>query len=183
VRAASAAIGAARVLLCQLEVPLETTREALALARAAGLTTVFNPAPVLPVPDEVLRLADLCVPNETEAERLTGLAEPEAAARALQARGARAVLVTLGERGVLVVEKNVELVPALRVEAVDTTGAGDAFIGGLAIFLAEGLPLRQAASRACAVAALSVTRLGAQAALPSRSELETFLAARGLATA
>jgi ribokinase len=178
VRAASGAIGAARILLCQLEVPLETTREALAVARAAGVTTVLNPAPTLPVPDDVLRLADLCVPNETEAERLTGLTDPQAAARALQARGAKTVLVTLGEQGVLIVENNVELVPALRVEAVDTTGAGDAFIGGLAVFLAEGLALRASVARACAVAALSVTRLGAQAALPSRTELETFLAAR-----
>jgi ribokinase len=178
VRAASGAIAAARILLCQLEVPLETTREALAVARAAGVTTLLNPAPAVPVPDEVLGLADLCVPNETEAERLTGLAEPLAAARALQARGARAVLVTLGEQGVLVVERDAELVPAVRVEAVDTTGAGDAFIGGLAVFLAEGLPLREAVSRACAVAALSVTRLGAQAALPSRAQLDAFLASR-----
>jgi ribokinase len=182
VRAAAPAVAASQVLLCQLEVPAETTRTALEVARAAGVTTVLNPASAMPLPDDVLRLADLCVPNETEAERLTGrpvatVADAEAAARDLQARGARTVLVTLGERGVVLVGQQVRQVPALPVRAVDTTGAGDAFIGGLAVFVALGLPLEQAARRACAVAALSVTRLGAQAALPSRAELEAFLAA------
>jgi ribokinase len=183
VRGAADAIQTSRVLLCQLEVPVETTHAALEVARGAGVTTVLNPAPAAPLADEVLRLADLCVPNESEAERLTGRpvttpAEAEAAARVLQARGARTVLVTLGDQGVLVAGQAVRHIPALSVRAVDTTGAGDAFIGGLAVFLAEGLPLEQAAARACAVAALSVTRLGAQAALPSRAELEAFLAAR-----
>jgi ribokinase len=184
VRAAAAAIAGSRALLCQLEVPLETTREALAVARESGVRTVLNPAPAMPLPDDVLRLADVCVPNETEAERLVGrpvttAAEAEAAARALQARGPRAVLVTLGERGVLVVDGDrVDRIPAPPVQAVDTTGAGDAFIGGLAVSLAEGLELRAAAARACSVAALSVTRLGAQAALPTRAELEAFLAQR-----
>jgi ribokinase len=181
VRAARDSLAASGVLLCQLEVPLETTREALAVGRAAGVTTILNPAPAAPLPDEVLALADLCIPNETEAERLTGqvvtnLAQAEAAARVLQARGARTVLVTLGEQGVLVVEpQSVRHVPTRRVRAVDTTGAGDAFIGGLGVFLAEGMPLHQAAERACAVAALSVTRLGAQAALPTRADLDAFL--------
>jgi ribokinase len=135
------------------------------------------------VPDDLLQLADVCVPNETEVEHLTGrsantLVEAEAAARALQARGARKVVLTLGERGVLVVEHAVRHIPVLPVEAVDTTGAGDAFIGSLAVFVTEGLSVEDAAARACAVAALSVTRLGAQAALPSRAELEAFLAER-----
>jgi ribokinase len=182
VRAAADAIGTARILLCQLEVPVATTHAALQIARAAGVTTVLNPAPAAPLADDLLALADLCVPNETEAERLTGLAvtnhaQAEAAARQLQARGAKTVLVTLGAQGVLVVEQQVRHVPGLSVQAVDTTGAGDAFIGGLAVFLAEGLALEQATARACAVAALSVTRLGAQAALPTRAELESFLAA------
>jgi ribokinase len=174
-------VRAARVLLCQLEVPAETTREALALARAAGVRTILNPAPAAAVPDDLLPLCDLCVPNETEAERLTGRpvttpAEAEAAARLLQARGPRAVLVTLGERGALLVDgAGAELVPAWPVAVADTTGAGDAFIGALGVFLAEGLSLREAASRACAAAALSVTRLGAQAALPTRAELEAFM--------
>jgi ribokinase len=183
VQAAAPTIAACQILLCQLEVPVETTRTALRVAREAGVTTVLNPAPAAPLADEVLRLADLCVPNETEAERLTGkpvtdLAEAEAAARMLQARGARTVVVTLGERGALLVDQGARHIQAVPVRAVDTTGAGDAFIGGLAVFLAEGLDLERAAGRACAVAALSVTRLGAQAALPSSAELEAFLAAR-----
>jgi ribokinase len=185
VHAAAASIGAAQVLLCQLEVPLETTRAALEVARAAGVKSVLNPAPAGPLPDGVLQLADVCVPNETEAERLTSvhvttLKDAETAGRALQARGANTVVLTLGEQGVLLIEKEqVHHIAALPVQVVDTTGAGDAFIGGLGVFLAEGLSLRQAAVRASAVAALSVTRLGAQAALPLRAELDAFFAERG----
>jgi ribokinase len=182
VRAAAAAIGSADVLLCQLEVPVETTLEAFRVARAGGVRTVLNPAPAAPLPPELLALADLCIPNETETELLTGQAvttpaEAEAAARALLRQGPRAVLITLGSRGVLLADAaGVEYVPALPVAAVDPTGAGDAFIGALAVSLASGLALRAAAHRANAVAALSVTRLGAQSAFPRREEVEAFLA-------
>jgi ribokinase len=182
VRAAANAIGSADVLLCQLEVPVETTLEAFRVARAAGVRTALNPAPAAPLPPELLALADLCIPNETEAELLTGQpvttpAEAEAAAHSLLRRGPRAVLVTLGSRGVLVADaEGAEHLPALPVAAVDPTGAGDAFIGGLAVFLAEGCPLSEAARRANAVAALSVTRLGTQTAFPRREEVEAFLA-------
>jgi ribokinase len=184
VRASAAAVGSADVLLCQLEVPAETTREALRLARAAGVRTVLNPAPAAPLPPDLLALADLCIPNETEAELLTGEpvttpAQAEAAARSLLRQGPRAVLVTLGSRGVLIADgPAAEHLPALPVAAVDPTGAGDAFIGGLAVFLAEGCPLREAARRASAVAALSVTRLGTQTAFPRRAEVDAFLAGR-----
>jgi ribokinase len=181
VRAAATAIQSAQVLICQFEVALDTVLEALRLARGAGVRTLLNPAPAAPLADEMLGLIDVCVPNETEAEQLTGIPvtnerEAEVAARALHARGPRAVLVTLGERGVLVLEDGrCEVMPALRVETVDTTGAGDAFLGGLGVFLAEGLSLRAAVEVANAVGALSVTRLGAQSALPTRGELESFL--------
>lgn len=178
VRAAASAIESAEVLLCQLEVPMETTREALGIARAAGVRTILNPAPAAPLPDELLRLADLCIPNETEIELLTGQrvttpAEAEQAARVLLRRGAGALLVTLGPQGVLLVEgRTVEHLPSVPVAAVDASGAGDAFIGSLAVFLVKGLPLREAARRANIAAALSVTRPGTQASFPSRTEIE-----------
>jgi ribokinase len=182
VRRAIVPLQSASVLLCQLEVPLETTLEAFRLARAAGVRTILNPAPAAALPEELLRLTDLCVPNETELELLTGRPvrspdDAEEAARRLHLREAGTVIVTLGARGALVVGPELsERIPAPAVEAVDPTGAGDAFIGSLGVFLAEGRPLPDAVRRACAVAALSVTRLGTQAAYPSLAEVTAFLA-------
>jgi ribokinase len=182
VRHAAGPLRSARVLLSQLEVPQETVCEAFRLAQAAGVRTILNPAPAAPLAEELLALADLCVPNESELEALTGrpvasLEQVEIAARELARRGPGAVVVTLGERGALVIEgQAVEHVPAVPVAAVDPTGAGDAFIGALGVYLANGLALRSAVRRANAVAALSVTRLGAQASFPSRAEVEQFLA-------
>jgi ribokinase len=167
-------------------VPVEATLAAFRMARAAGARTILNPAPAVPLLDELLELTDICAPNETEAELLTGLPvgsleEAEVAACALLARGPRVVILTLGERGVLLVDSHgVEHVPALRVEAVDPTGAGDAFIGSLATFLGEGLSLREAVLRANAVAALSVTRIGTQVSFPARAEVDAFLHQQGL---
>jgi ribokinase len=181
VREALPAIRQARVVICQLEVPVETTLEAFRLAKAERVQTILNPAPAVPLPDDLLRHADLCVPNETELELLTGhsvatLEEVEQAARILAQRGPPTVIATLGARGVFVVEPGgATHIPALHVEAVDPTGAGDAFIGGLAVFLAEGCALLESARRANAAAALSVTRLGAQTAFPTRAEVEMLL--------
>jgi ribokinase len=186
VRAARGAIQAADLVVCQLEVPVETTLEAFRIAKAGGRRTVLNPAPAAPLPDELLQLTDICAPNETETELLTGLpartaAEAEAAARALRTRGPAVVILTLGERGALVVDgDSVEHVPALRVAAVDPTGAGDAFIGSLAVYLGEGLPLHEAVLRANAVAALSVMRVGTQVSFPIRSDADAFLRQHGL---
>jgi ribokinase len=180
---AADALTSAAVLLCQLEVPVETTAEALRLARAAGVKTVLNPAPAVPLDDAVLALADLCVPNETELEALTGLPatsqeEAERAARALLHRGPGAVLVTLGERGALLVREGGSLpVAPVPVRAVDPSGAGDAFIGSLAVFLARGAALEEAARQAAVVAALSVTRPGTQSSFPTRAEAEAALRA------
>jgi ribokinase len=186
-RAASALITAADILICQLEIPIETTLEALRIAKAAGVRTILNPAPAAPLPDELLRLADICAPNETETELLTGLPagspqEAEAAARRLLERGPGAVILTLGERGALLVDGKgaAEHVPAVPVEPLDPTGAGDAFIGSLAVFLGEGRPLRDAIRRANAVAALSVTRIGTQISFPQRAAADAFLAQHGL---
>jgi ribokinase len=179
VRAAAVAIQAADVVLCQLEVPIASCLEAFRLARAAGARTVLNPAPAAALPDELLRISDLCVPNETEIEALTTIsaATPEGAAtaaRALRQRGPQTVIVTLGARGALIVDDGARMVPGFTVQAVDPTGAGDAFIGSLAVFLAEGLELAEAVRRANGAAALSVTRLGTQTAYPRRGEVEAF---------
>jgi ribokinase len=184
VRDAAPAIQSAGILLCQLEVPVATTLEACRLAKAAGVRTILNPAPATCLPEDLLRLADLCVPNETEIETLTGkraatIEEAAAAARELQRMGARSIIVTLGERGALLVDDDGVLpIPALPVAATDPTGAGDAFIGSLAVFWSEGQSLREAAAKANAVAALTVTRRGTQAAFPTRAEAETFLGRR-----
>jgi ribokinase len=186
VHAAREVILSADVLVCQLEVPVETTLEAFRVARSGGVRTVLNPAPAARLPDELLQLTDICAPNETETELLTGqsvttVAEAEAAARLLRARGPKVVILTLGERGALVVDGDaVEHVPAVSVAAVDPTGAGDAFIGSLAVYVADGLPLRDAVQRANAVAALSVTKIGTQVSFPQRADADAFLRQQGL---
>lgn len=173
---------ASSIVVCQLEVPLETTLEAFRIAKSGHTRTILNPAPAIPLSDELLQLTDICAPNETEAELLTGravksLADAENAARDLLRRGLPIVIVTMGERGVLYVDSQFVIhVPAVKVQAVDPTGAGDAFIGGLAVFLSEGLAMSQALHRANAVAALSVTRIGTQVSFPSRDEVDAFLA-------
>lgn len=185
-QSAAEAIRAADLLVCQLEIPLETTLEAFRIARAANVRTILNPAPATALPDELLQLTDICVPNETETELLTGLSaqsanEAERAARQLLARGVRVMILTLGERGALVVDENsAEPLPPLTVNAVDPTGAGDAFIGSLAVFLGEGLSLCDAVRRANAIAALSVTKIGTQSSFPNRAEADAFCAQRGI---
>ena len=177
IRASAPAIQAADVLLCQLEVPIETILEAFRLAKAAKVLTILNPAPAMTLPDELLALADLCVPNETELELLTGqtlqtLDDITAAGQALRKRGPQTVIVTLAERGALLIQEgSAKLFPALPVSAVDPTGAGDAFIGSLAVFLTEGLAIGEAVPLANKAAALSVTRTGTQTAFPTRVEI------------
>lgn len=181
VRKAEAAIAEADVVVCQLEVPLEVTVEALRLARRHGRTTIFNPAPAMDIPDEVTRLSDILAPNEPETEALTGLPvrnleeAREAALRLLQ-RGPGSVVITLGERGALLARNGaVQHFPAFPVKAVDTTGAGDAFIGALAVRVALGEPLEKAVVFANAAAALSVTKIGTQVSFPSLEEVEAML--------
>ncbi len=181
VLAARATIESADIVVTQLETPLEAARQAFLLARAVGVRTILNPAPAVPLPDDLLALSDLCIPNETELESLIGgpvrsLEEAETAAQALRERGPREVIVTLGERGALVVGPDgAEHSPPVTVRAVDPTAAGDAFIGSLAVFLARGMTVRQAVDRAGAVAALTVTRRGAQSSFPPKEELDAFL--------
>jgi ribokinase len=174
VRAAAEVITQAQTLICQLEVPAETTLDALRSARRAGVRTIFNPAPVAAPADAMFAHSDFCVPNESELQSLSGqpvetLEQIARAAEIVRGHGARVVIVTLGERGALIVdERGSEHVPAEPVQAVDTSGAGDAFIGSLAVFLGEGVELREAVRRANHVAALTVTRPGTQASFPGR---------------
>jgi ribokinase len=173
---------AARVVLLQLEIPLATVMRAAAEARSAGAVVVLDPAPAVPIPDQLLALADYVTPNERELAILAGgpptaddtpIEDVDAMARAVLGRGAVRVLVKLGARGArLVALDTVQSWPARQVHAVDTTAAGDAFNGALAVALTENASLDQAVRFATIAASISVTRAGAQPSLPSRAEVE-----------
>jgi ribokinase len=179
VRAARDPIASAQVVVAQMETPVEATREAFALARASGVRTILNPAPAVPGVAELLPLCDLCVPNESELEALTCVSSIDQALDDLLKHGPAGVLVTLGAAGSRYKDGDGDIrQEAFPVEAVDPTAAGDAYIGSLAVSLAEGVPLPEAMRRASAAAALTVTKPGAQRAFPSRQEVEAFLARR-----
>jgi ribokinase len=175
-------IAASAVFVAQLELPLPTVEHGLRLAHSQGVPTILNPAPAAELPDLIYPLCDYLTPNESEAAALTGIpvtdrASAERAATALLARGVRNVILTLGAQGALiknhVLTKHVPAVDAGSV--VETTGAGDAFNGGLAAALAEGRDLVEATTFACTVAGISVTRPGTAPSMPSRSEIEAML--------
>ncbi|MFB7057069.1 ribokinase [Streptomyces vinaceus] len=174
----AARIGAADLLLLQLELPMEAVLAGASAARAQGVRTVLTPAPARMLPHELLGLVDLLVPNEHEAAALTGFTDPLGAAEALL-REVPEVVVTLGAAGALYAARGQEplTVPAPRVRAVDTTAAGDTFVGALAVALGEGRPMPQALRWASAAAALSVQRPGAQDSMPTRAETDAFAAA------
>ena len=175
----------AEVVACQLETPLPVVRWALGEARRHGVTTVLNPAPVQPLDADLLALVDYLTPNEHEAARLAGrpvdsLESAGEAANRLLADGAGVVLVTMGDQGVLACDgESVVHFPAFPVDTVDTTAAGDAFNGALAVGLAAGGILEQAIPLANAAAALACTKRGAQDSLPERAEVEAFLRSLG----
>ncbi|MFI1458486.1 ribokinase [Streptomyces roseus] len=173
----AARIGAVDLLLLQLELPMEAVLAGAAAARAQGVRTVLTPAPARPLPRELLELVDLLVPNEHEAAALTGFTDPLGAAEALL-REVPEVVLTLGAAGVLYAARGREplAVPALPVRAVDTTAAGDTFVGALAVALGEGRPMPEALRWASAAAALSVRRPGAQDSMPTRAETDAFAA-------
>ena len=182
VRAQADRLRQARVVVAQLECPLDAVAEALAIAREAGAVTVLNAAPVQPLDDALLGQLDWLVVNEIEAAALAGMpvpgpAEARAVAEQLRRRGPRQVLVTLGAEGlVLAGPEGTLALPAPRVQAIDTTGAGDTVVGALAAALAAGRPLREALTRAQAAAALAVTRLGTQSAMPTAAEVDRLVA-------
>jgi len=183
VEAAEDTVGAAQVVVLQLETPLDSVERAAEIACKHNARVILNPAPAQPLSDAILGHVSILTPNETEAELLTGVPVEddegaEKAARALVARGVETVILTLGSRGAFVFDSGSgQMVPGFEVDAVDTTAAGDVFNGTLAVGLAEGMPLVEAVRFANAAAALSVTRLGAQPSAPKRSEIDSFLKA------
>eukprot|EP01122_Echinamoeba_exundans_P017548 TRINITY_DN935_c0_g1_i4.p1 TRINITY_DN935_c0_g1~~TRINITY_DN935_c0_g1_i4.p1 ORF type:complete len:181 (-),score=24.52 TRINITY_DN935_c0_g1_i4:22-564(-) len=167
-----------RVLLTQLEINVDTTLAALKLARQHGVLTILNTAPAQALPDEIFAYADIVSPNETELETLSGRSVASSedavlAAREIIRRGAKQVVVTLGEKGSLLVDsQSSTFVPIeQKVSAIDTTGAGDCFLGCFAFFVAQGVPITECMRRANAAAGISVTRLGTQTSFPKREEL------------
>ncbi|MGH2646841.1 MAG: ribokinase [Ginsengibacter sp.] len=167
----------ASVILMQLEIPIETVEHVASVAAFPGKIIILNPAPVCELNDELLRLISIITPNETEATMLTGIKvidelTAEQAARYLHAKGITTVIVTLGAKGALVLHDDVcSVVRAPVVKATDTTAAGDVFNGALAVALSENKTMTAAVEFACKAAALSVTRMGAQASVPYRHEL------------
>lgn len=181
---AQATIAFAKVLVVGLEVPLPAVAAALRLAKAAGAKTILDPAPPQPLSEDMLRLVDVIRPNAAEAEVLTNVrvADTRSAAlcgRVLLARGVGTAIIPAGDAGNLVVSREEQhLLAHHEVESVDATGAGDAFVAGLAFALAEGRSLIDSAAYGGAAAAFSTTRLGAQAGLPRREDLSALLAER-----
>ncbi|MFB2551906.1 ribokinase [Ensifer soli] len=188
VEEARATIEASSVFVTQLEQPADAALRALAIAREAGVTTVFNPAPAEAFPGTIYPLCDYIVPNETEAAALVGfpLDTIDAARRAgdaFLAKGVATALITLGGRGVLyhTASRSVH-VPALSAGAViDTTGAGDAFVGGFAAALSRGMEPVEAVRFGCATAGIAVTRRGTAPAMPALAEIEALLREKGAA--
>lgn len=181
VKAAASCIEDAEIVLLQLEIPMKVNRRTINMAKAAGRKIILDPAPACAIEDYFFENVDIVTPNETEAAILCGVevADPASAREAalvMHARGAKTVVVTLGEKGVLLSEPDrAAHFPPYVIRAADTTAAGDAFAGALAVFLGEGKPLEEAVSLAGAAGALCATRIGAQPSLPSREELEGFL--------
>jgi ribokinase len=184
VEAARETIALAKVVVTGLEVPLSAVTAALRLGKAAGARTILDPAPAMPLSEEVLRLVDVIRPNAAEAEALTnvkvtGVRSAAHSARVLIARGVGAAIIPAGAEGdLLVTREEQHIFPLLSVPSVDATGAGDAFVAGLAAALADGRSLVDAASFGHAAAAFSTTRIGARAGLPRRQDLGPLLAER-----
>jgi ribokinase len=184
IRKARFIIGGAKAVLMQLETPLPTVALATRMAAKGGALVILNPAPARELPDALLRHVTILTPNETEAEVLSGIKQtgvPAAkrAAEKLRTRGARTVVLTLGERGALIADSNgTRIVKGNRVKVRDTTAAGDVFNGALVVALTEGQRLDAAVRFANAAAALSVMQFGAQPSAPSRRQIDRFIRMR-----
>mgnify|MGYP002011857114 FL=1 len=175
-------IQGSRVFMTQLEQSLDAADTALSFAKEGGAITILNPAPAQPLGENILKLCDFVTPNEIEAEQITGIPvksinDAEIAAGKLLEKGAKAAVITLGEQGALFKDKNQVIhQPSYEVgPVVETTGAGDAFNGGLAVALAEEMPIDKALRFACATASISVTRQGTAPSMPDRNEIESLL--------
>lgn len=169
---AADAFADADAVIAQLEIPIEAVEAAVQLAKQHGARFLLNPAPARELPDSLYAHTDYLIPNETEGRQLTGAADAEAIIATLQARGCRTVILTLGAQGVAYYsDGELQIAPAYPVQAVDTTAAGDAFVGGFAVALCEGSTLEQAIDFGQRAASITVSRWGAQSALPRRQEL------------
>jgi len=183
VKQAGSDIASSGCVVAQLEVPLETVQFVAHLANTSGVPFILDPAPAQKLDSQILSATDVLKPNETEAEILTGIKVTDqdsarAAAENLLKQGVKAVILTMGAKGFLLADSDrTEFVPAIKVNAVDATAAGDAFTGALSVGLAQGQGLFEAACFANYVAALSVTRVGAQSSTPNRQEVESFIKA------
>ena len=166
------------ILLLQLEIPITTVEYSAVMAAENGLKVILNPAPAQQLSDNLLKHAWLLTPNETEVEILTGIAvhdisSAEVAASALQQKGVKNVIITMGAAGAYIKSENFTgIVPGVMVKAVDTTAAGDVFNGAIAVALSEGKDLKEAVAFANTAASIAVTRMGAQASAPYRNEIE-----------
>ena len=179
VQAAAPAFTDAAILLLQHELPQAAVEQAIHMGKAHGLKIVLNPAPARELSDELLAEIDYLVPNESELSLLSGLNSLEASIRMLLSRGVQRLIVTLGGDGAILATPQQQIhVPAFCIEPVDTTAAGDAFLGAFTVALSEGADLREAARRGNAAGALTATKPGAQPSLPTRQELEQFLRTR-----
>ena len=171
------AIRGASILLMQLEIPVSTVLKAAQIAHEAGVAVILNPAPACDLPDELLRIADYFIPNETELARFSGMAvdDRESIVKAcvrLHDKGVGTIILTRGSRGSLIYKDGEAIeVPSRKVKAVDTTGAGDTFCGALCVALSEGKDVVESVGFATAAASLTVQKMGAQASLPYRNEI------------
>ncbi|MBC3878272.1 ribokinase [Undibacterium sp. FT79W] len=187
IEAATSAIGAAQLLLCQLETPIATVTSAIAIAHAQGVKVVLNPAPAQQLDPALLKQVDYLIVNETEASQLSGIsvtsqASAQQASERLLDLGVGTVLLTMGGDGALITQTgSSEFIPAIKVDVVDTTAAGDTFVGAFAVGIANGLSVSDASREAQYTAALTVTKLGAQTSIPHRHEVLDFMKARKVA--
>ncbi|GAC1520418.1 MAG: ribokinase [Collimonas sp.] len=181
---ATAAISTARLLLCQLETPLASVERAIQIAHQHQVGVILNPAPAQDLRDDLLQLVDYLVVNETEASQLSNIAvtdqdSAKSASQALLKRGVGTVLLTMGEHGVIITDNTgSQFIAAIKVDVVDTTAAGDTFVGALAVGLANGLSVLDASGEAQYTAALAVTKLGAQTSIPHRQDVLEFMQRR-----
>ncbi len=168
------------ILLLQLEIPMDAVVHAAEIAYNAGVQVVLNPAPAAVLPAELLKCVSILIPNETEASAISGIdinnfETAAAAAERLKGMGVREVIITMGSRGSVVCDGDCTFVPAVKVNAVDTTAAGDTFCGGVCVALSEGKDLLEAVKFATAASSIAVQRPGAQDSIPNRCEVDKLL--------
>ena len=168
------------ILLLQLEIPMDAVVHAAEIAYSAGVQVVLNPAPAAALPAELLKCVSILIPNETEASAISGIdinnfETAAAAAERLKGMGVREVIITMGSRGSVVCDGDCTFVPAVKVNAIDTTAAGDTFCGGVCVALSEGKDLLEAVKFATAASSIAVQRPGAQDSVPNRCEVDKLL--------